>query len=150
MRKLIGLLGVWAAVLIIVPGSSTKAAEPKKIIVGVYFLQNGEYVEQPQELEFELVGEGECYEWHRTAQPDDANPDGPHEHYNAAGDMTYDGTIFWWTEYGPEHEEGAAEARCLDRDRPWEPKKWANWDDYFEEDHGPNLPTYYLQIKDVE
>jgi len=148
MRTVSSLILLASGFFLAVGGAVSLSASPDlRVIVGVYFKVDDDYILQDQELVFD-VGVP-CYTWHRTSGPHEGDDprDEPHEHYNAADETSYIKETFRWTEYGPEHDEKAVKKRCEDG-REGEEGKWVNWTDYFPEAHGDNDP-YYLKIKDV-
>jgi len=111
------------------------------VTVGVFEPDGDDYrYLEPFDLEFELGVP--CHVWSRTAGGDECNSK-EHEHYNAAGETTYDGTTLAWNEYGPKHTwDDAADFCASGRGGV---HKEVNWTDYYEEQHGDRDP-YYLKI----
>jgi len=123
------------------PGTITN---PSFVTVGVFLEESdGTYTAEGRELTFE-VGVP-CFTWDRMSPPHDDYTDS-HPHYNASDGNTYVDDTFTWTEFGPEHDLASVEDVCATATGGEE--KWANWTDYYEEQHG-NFDPYYLKIVDA-
>lgn len=118
--------------------------DPDFVTVGVFSLESdGSYTDLGREITFE-VGVT-CFAWNRSAMAHGEYTDS-HQHYNTSDGNTYVDGTFTWTEYGPKHEEEEADSACASGEGGTD--KWANWTDYFEEQHG-DQDSYYLQIIDA-
>jgi len=115
------------------------------VTVGVFFPDGDDY-RYMEEFDLEFDRDAACYVWNRTAGGDDYDSE-DHQHYNAAGEMSYDGETFAWNEYGPKHTETDAGKLCAAGQGGVH--KEVNWTDYFEEKHGDRDP-YYLRLVRVD
>ena len=124
--------------------SGTTVTNPSFVTVGVFAKEkDGSYTDLGRDITFE-VGVP-CFTWDRTSGPHDEYTDS-HPHYNASDGNTYVDGTFTWTEFGPEHDQASVEDVCAAGMGGTE--KWANWTDYYEEQHG-DFDPYYLQIVDA-
>ena len=122
-------------------------SDDRFVTVGVFMPEGDDYRHMEQfDLEFDRGVP--CHVWSRTAGGDKYNSE-EHLHYNAAGEMSYDGETFAWTEYGPEHTEMDAAELCANKKSGVGVPKEVNWTDYYEEQHGDRDP-YYLKIVGVD
>ena len=119
-------------------------AKPTTVVVGVYELQGGVYVDLEQDFTF-TVG-ASCETWVRTSLPHGKYTKS-HDHHNAADASYYDKETFYWTEYGPAHSakdiDGICAAGIIGVD------KQADWDNYYEDEQGKG-DSLYLRIKSAE
>ena len=126
---------------------TTSPPEVTEVTIGVYTKdEQGNYQDTGKTLFFE-VGVS-CYSWTRQSMPHDEIGnleaiDDTHDHYNAGDNTSYIDGVFTWTEYGPEHTQGAIDETCaagVDG-----VVKSVHADDYYE-DHG----GLYLRIISAE
>ncbi len=117
-----------------------------EIVIGRFIKQGDEYIRAEGDLVYPL-GE-DTFTWCRHVEKDSCrkNPE-EHEHYNGAKNARYMDGKYEWSEMGPEHSQEEIDER-LNSDEPGV-TKWANWTEYFPEDHG-DFGTYYLQIVKVQ
>ena len=127
--------------------SSDASSSGTTVTVTSYVLEDdGSYTEKGTPLVFE-VGVA-CQTWSRIApEGDDVNPEPNHLHYNAATDVAFDGTTLTWTEFGPEHEDGAVGPLC-EAGTGGEPKT-ATTDDYTAATNSPQNKAY-VKVTKVE
>jgi hypothetical protein len=91
--------------------SETDLTGSYTITVEAFTESNGVYTATGNQLVFN--SKEECQTWTRTAQGD-PHGSASHLHYNAAANVSYNetDTIFSWTEFGPELDQGSIDATC--------------------------------------